>query len=189
MVEIINEKKVPKLLNLGCGFKKFEDHINVDKYEICQPDVLQDLDVFPYMWEDNSIDGIEMHHVLEHIPNWWQCFCECARILKPGGYLNIRVPDESSSSAGTWRDHFHIFTPESFHGIQEVGHGTSAWGKLEQDKIPLKLIRHDVVPFPRFQWMAKFCPGLLKFCAKHLRNFIHEQRFSFIKVIQEVGNE
>jgi ubiquinone/menaquinone biosynthesis C-methylase UbiE len=171
----------PTLLNLGCGFNKIDNFVNVDAFDNCEPDVKHDLNSFPYPWGDNSVDGIEMWHVLEHIPNWWEAFEECARILKPGGYLHIRVPDESSATALCYRDHHHVFNKVSFHGIIGAGHGTNAWARTEQDSIPLIMQEYYQVPHKQYEWMTRF-PRLLRFCADHLRNFIWEQRFIFIKV-------
>ena len=174
----------PIFLNLGCGFKKKDGFVNVDAFDICKPDVVHDLNVFPYPWEDDSVAGIEMWHTLEHLDNWWGVFLECTRILKPGGYLDIRVPDESSTSAGTYRDHNHIFSQYSFHGIgARAGWGTNAWAALENEKVPLIMEDYKQVPFKQYYWMTRWpFRWLLLFCAIHLRNFIHEQRFYFIKV-------
>lgn len=172
----------PTLLNLGCGFKKAQGWINVDAYECCHPDIQWDLNKFPYPWEDNSVDGIMMSHILEHIPNWWEAFNECVRILKPNGCLEIRVPDESSATALTYRDHYHVFSQVSFHGIMEATHGTSAWAHENQEKIPVRMESYQQVPFKKYYWMIKWCPWLLKFCANHMRNFIHEQVFVFRKI-------
>ena len=172
----------PLLLNLGCGFNQFRTHINVDAYGNCNPDVVWDLSKTPYPWLDNTFDGIDAFHVLEHVENWWGMFTECARILKPNGYLHIRVPDESSKSALTYRDHLHVFSEHSFHGIRGMRQGTNAWAERELNRVPLVMQSHVKVPYNQYQWMAKWCPRILRFCADHLRGFIWEQRFIFVKV-------
>ena len=145
----------PLLLNLGCGFNKFRTHINVDGYDICKPDVLWDLNSVPYPWGDNTFDGIDAFHSLEHVENWWGMFTECARMLKPGGYLQIRVPDESSSEALTHRDHLHVFDLYSFYGIIGMGRGNNAWAVDGYNSVPLKIVSHNKVPHTQYQWMAK----------------------------------
>lgn len=172
----------PLMLNLGCGFNKLPGYVNVDAFAHCEPEVVHDLDVFPYPWADNSVDSIEYWHAMEHVKDWWGSFCECARILKYGGTLNIRVPDESSKTALTYRDHHHVFSEYSFHGIAGRSHGTNAWAYLEQGSVPLKLTHHMRVPYKEYNWMGKWCPWLLEFCANHLRNFIWEQQFTFVKI-------
>jgi len=168
-------------LNLGCGTKKKSGYLNVDNFG--EVDFRWDLNKFPYPWADNTVDKIEMFHVLEHIPNWWQAFTECARILKPGGTLQINVPDESSRTALTYRDHYHVFYINSFHGIQGNTSGTNTWAKEQQGNVPLVLESYYQVPYPEYYWMTRFpFKRLLKFCADHLRNFIHEQQFHFRKI-------
>lgn len=167
------------LLNLGCGRDKILGYLNVDAYG--DPDFVWDLNQYPYPWKDNSIDGIEMCHVLEHLDDWWASFNECARILKPGGTLHIRVPDESSRTALSYRDHYHIFSLFSFHGIQGRVAGTNSWAETEENSVPLTIESYERVPHPEYNWMLRF-PKLLKFCADHMRNFIHEQKFIFRKV-------
>jgi len=186
--EITEETQSGKLLlNLGCGFQKKIGFVNVDAFDICKPDVVHDLNSFPYPWDDNSIDGIEMFHALEHLDDWWGAFNECARILKPDCLLDIRVPDESSASALCYRDHNHVFNHQSFHGIQELhGWGANAWACLEDSKVPLVLIDYKQVPFKEYDWMLRWpFVKLLSFCARHLRNFIWEQQFTFRKVGSE----
>ena len=169
------------LLNLGCGFAKKVGWVNVDGFDVCDPDVVWDLNKFPYPWDDNSADAIEMFHVLEHLEDWWPAFEEMARIVKPGGSVEIRVPDESSTTALTYRDHNHVFSLASFHGIQEANHSTNAWAATVVNSIPLKLEGYYQVPHKKYGWMVRF-PRLLRFCADHLRNYIHEQRFIFRKI-------
>lgn len=167
-------------LNLGCGLNHLCGYTNVDNWG--QPDFKHDLNTFPYPWLDNSVDAIEMNHVLEHIPNWWECFKECARILKVGARLQINVPDESSIGALTYRDHYHVFSMLSFHGTWGCASGASSWAAEEEGTVPLRLVTYAKKPFPQYRWFPDF---LLSFCAKHLRNFIEEQQFTFVKIGDE----
>lgn len=179
-----------KYINLGCGYKKMIGAINVDAYDCCNPDVVQDLNETPWEWvESDSVDFIAAHHIFEHLIDWWPAFAECGRILKPGCVLEIKLPDESSASALSYRDHHHIFTPWSFHGAlnykaEPFRHGTNAWANTVSGKIPLKMMQWNRSPFEKYNWMLRF-PRLLNFCADHLRNFIWEQTFTFVKVTNE----
>ena len=170
----------PLQLNLGCGAVKEIGWVNVDAYG--DPDVVWDLNVFPYPWEENSVDHIQAKHVFEHLDDWWGAFVECARIVKPGGTIRIHVPDESSTSAGTYRDHLSIITPYSFIGIIGENAGTNAWAEQVKDSVPVRIESYQRAPFKKYNWMMFWCPWLLKFCAEHLRNFIWEQQFVFRKI-------
>ena len=54
-------------LNLGSGNKKIKNYINLDKFDTFKPDIVHDLENFPYPFEDNSVANIALSHVLEHI--------------------------------------------------------------------------------------------------------------------------
>lgn len=180
-----------KCLNLGCGFTKWvgPNWVNVDKFDNCEPDMVVDLDMFPYPWEDETFDYVLANHVMEHLVDWWKAFVEIARILKVGGNFEMRVPDESSSSALTYRDHYHVFSPLSFHGIGDpetcnyFRGGTNAWAKTVEHTIPLNMKFYHRVPHKQYSWMRywPFRAFLMPFCAEHMRNFIWEQQFIFEK--------
>ena len=182
-------------LNLGCGFNKMLGFINVDAFDNCKPDVVWDLDKMPWPWGDMSIDHIFAAHILEHLEDWWGALKECARILKPGGTVHIRVPDESETSAGTYRDHKHVISVFSFYGLEDGVEAlrnpdgwvrnVNAWAANEWHTVPLKIISYAQVPHKEYNWMVKWCPWLMRFCADHMRNFVHEQRI----VMEKVGEK
>ena len=82
-------------LNLGCGYNKLEDYINVDQDAKCSPDIIADLEaVLPF--EDSSVDEIIMYHVLEHLGQSTKVYLsvwrEFYRVLKNKGVIKITVP-------------------------------------------------------------------------------------------------
>lgn len=171
----------PPLLNLGCGLSKRPGWLNVDLYG--DPDMVMDIDKTPWPFEDESFHRIYASHVFEHLDNWWDAFVECSRVLKAGGELEIRVPDESASMALAYRDHRRVFTKDSFHGIRFYGTGNNAWAKGTMDSVPLVLRRPVYkVPFPEYVWLERWFPRVFCFLANHARNFVHEQIFIFVKI-------
>jgi len=83
-------------LNLGCGYKKLDGYVNVDSDALCAPDVLHDLEKFPWPFEDGSADEILLEHVLEHLGRDFSVFAsimkELYRVSAPDGALRILVP-------------------------------------------------------------------------------------------------
>ena len=56
-----------KNLNLGSGFTKIDGYLSLDKSKVFNPDIVHDLERFPYPFEDDSINNIVLSHVLEHL--------------------------------------------------------------------------------------------------------------------------
>ena len=70
-----------KKLNLGSGDKRITGFLNVDKFDTFEPDIVHDLETFPYPFNDNEIDEIKLIHVLEHIGQSPDIFIEIMKEL------------------------------------------------------------------------------------------------------------
>lgn len=83
-------------LNLGCGFNKPDGYVHVDMFGECNPDIIHNLETFPYPFDDSSIDEILFNHSLEHIGQIPSVFLkviqEVYRISKDGAIIKINVP-------------------------------------------------------------------------------------------------
>src|SRR6185295_18538542 len=119
-----------KVLNIGCGFAKFsaKNVINVDAFDNCRPDIVWDLNKTPYPFETGTFDLILANHIIEHLPNWWDCFNECSRILKENGKLEIWVPGSGADTILGYRDHCNTINNCSFFGVMGTYRSESnAW--------------------------------------------------------------
>lgn len=110
-------------LLLGCGgsrqkkmrllgdSEEWKGLVTLDNYGPHNPDVLHDLEVFPYPFEDNQFNEIHAYEVLEHTGSqgdyrfFFRQFEELHRILKPRGKLYASVPRWDSIWA--WADPSH----------------------------------------------------------------------------------
>lgn len=81
-------------LNLGCGKNILPGYINVDKFG--EPDVLHDLECFPWPWETNSVEEIILSQILEHLGQTTDIFLkiiqEIYRVCAPDARIHICVP-------------------------------------------------------------------------------------------------
>ena len=89
--------------HLGCGDIYLRSYTNVDlpleynamsdyhEMKVDKRAFLHDLNIF----QDSSLDVIEMYHVFEHIKPWKirEVMQEVLRVLKPGGELALECPD------------------------------------------------------------------------------------------------
>ena len=97
-------------LNIGCGVKKLEGYVNLDKRPQVEPDVIVDIEGIPWYdapmdveFRDEKWEEILMSHVVEHIKPWliFDVIDEAWRVLRTGGRLVIITP-----TAGTY--HWYI---------------------------------------------------------------------------------
>jgi len=99
-----------KILHLGCGRKSIKGAINVDCQIFPNVDDVVDLSVLPWKWSSDSIDGIYMHHLLEHFHDQYYILTECHRILKPRGFLHLKVPHASCVSSVGCLGHYRTYS-------------------------------------------------------------------------------
>ena len=82
-------------LNIGCGYRKLEDHWNVDKNAKCNPNQVLDLDVVPWPYEDDFFERITANYTLNylgHTPeNFVEVLKEMYRVSAPGAEWCIRT--------------------------------------------------------------------------------------------------
>lgn len=145
-------------LHLGCGEDYRPDAVNVDAVPSVDPDVVLDLEETPWPFEDGRFDRIVAHHVLEHLADQSAILAECARVLEPGGRLEVAVPVGLDATADP--DHEHTWswrTPEFFTGARHwdadlpltvVEKDVSLWGQLpgrlndQYGRLLDRLLRH-----------------------------------------------
>lgn len=105
-------------LNMGCGFKKLENHWNVDAEPGCNPDQVLDFEQTPWPYEDNFFDKINADNILEHLGQTPRVFTniikEMYRISKPGAEWFVNVPHHRCDLFWDDYTHIRILTPKTF---------------------------------------------------------------------------
>ncbi|UUX91683.1 class I SAM-dependent methyltransferase [Methanoplanus endosymbiosus] len=103
-----------KTLDLGCGNRKKEGMIGIDINPNTDADIIHDLNIFPYPFEESTFDEIYADNVIEHLDNPIKVMEELHRISKSGASIIIKVPYFRSRYAFIDPTHRHFFTVESF---------------------------------------------------------------------------
>ena len=102
------------ILDLGCGTTKRAGAVGVDIAPFPGVDVVHDLNVYPYPFDDDSADDIALDNVLEHLEDVIATMEELHRIGRDGCRIRIDVPYFRSRWAAVDPTHLHAFTPDSF---------------------------------------------------------------------------
>jgi SAM-dependent methyltransferase len=111
------------ILNLGCGGWKVNG-TNVDYNRAVNPDVVWDLNKFPYPFSNNSFGSIVMLDTLEHLDDPDHAIMECKRIASK---VIIAVPSSGSkfyADAGDEGVHKTLFNRYALEkmGFEVIGY-------------------------------------------------------------------
>ncbi len=106
-----------RVLDVGCGSAKYPGAVGLDISSGAQADVVHDLDVFPYPFEDDTFDQVLMQDVLEHLAEPIKVIEELHRICRPGGRIHLRTPHFSSVLAYSDPTHRHYFSAEAIRTL------------------------------------------------------------------------
>jgi len=111
--------------------------VNVDCRPLPGVDVVCDLEQIPWPWKDNSVDEILMSHCLEHLDDPMGAVKEISRILKPGGIVNVYLPNFSGSMVAAI-GHKHPF---SVVWCRQMSGEAGAEHNQNYDRLPLEMVR------------------------------------------------
>lgn len=118
-VDMPNEDRVAKKLNLGCGFKKFDGFVNVDSSDLVSPDQKVDLNVFPWPWRDNEFQHIVAKDILEHLGETSDDFIkvikEMYRVSENGAVWEVQTPHWRCDTALDDPTHKRLITMGMFN--------------------------------------------------------------------------
>ncbi|HCI44965.1 MAG TPA: hypothetical protein DE315_05500 [Candidatus Omnitrophica bacterium] len=138
-----------KRLDIGCGTNKVPGSTYLDVDENAHPDILHDLNKFPYPVKDNSFDEIYAKHIIEHLDRPQEFLAELCRILAPGGTMFIETPHFSSYVAYSEVQHKLFY---SYFLILNLIR-----------PLPLKILKYEITFYKTFRmfgikYLANKCP-------------------------------
>ena len=77
-------------LNIGCGFDKISDAVNIDYDRACDPDILLDLEKEILPFPDNSVGMVTAHHILDRMGDgYFHLMRELYRVCVSGAIIDI----------------------------------------------------------------------------------------------------
>ena len=81
-----------KILDLGSGIKKNSNAIKVDINPKVNPDIVHNLNNFPYPFDNENFDEVIIDNVIGELNNFFKVMDEIYRIAKIGANIKISVP-------------------------------------------------------------------------------------------------
>ncbi|MFA5355030.1 MAG: methyltransferase domain-containing protein [Thermodesulfovibrionales bacterium] len=166
-------------LNIGCGNKKKDGFLGVDKFRTDATDIVADIEeTLPF--PDSSIEEIWMDNVIEHIRDIPGLMKEIHRVCMNGAEITIITPH--FASLASWRDptHFHhlsYFSMDHFEK-QSVAHYTGGGFKVQERRLSFGGILGNIgrlifTVSPReyeSNWCFIFRPSTLRFVLKIIKD-------------------
>jgi predicted SAM-dependent methyltransferase len=138
-MEIIKPEQTK--LNMGCGFKKLDDHWNVDIQTVCNPNQILDFEETPWPYEDNFFDKITADNILEHLGQNPKVFTniikEMYRVSKPGAEWFICVPHHRCDLFFDDYTHVRALTPKTFQMFDQKFNYETIQRKLSESTFGL----------------------------------------------------
>ena len=128
-------------LNLGCGQNRLDGYVNADREPVVEPDVVMDLEEFPWPFEDHSVDEVVANHVLEHVGASAGVFIgimqELYRVCRGGAHIRIAVPHPRHDNFIDDPTHVRAITPMTLQLFSR--RNCLEWKRLGAANSPLAL--------------------------------------------------
>ena len=148
-------------INLGSGYTKYPGFLNVDHDPLTKPDFLADLEDLHLPIEDNSVEYIIAHHVLEHIgEGFLPLMKELYRIMKNDAVLDIRVPHHRSDVYYMDPTHRRPITVDAMQlfskkfNLEHIRLYNSSSGFGLKCDVDFELVDFKLKPYPK--WETRF---------------------------------
>ena len=166
----------PVIVELGCGRKKKQGRITVDKLDLPNVDIVADLEDGLSFLPDNSIDRIHSRSVFAHIENFENLMREIVRVLKKDGTAHIFVPHFSNPYYYSDYTHTTFFGLYTFYYFVDTKHQLKRKIPNFYTDIRINILSQRLVftsPF-WFTRQIKKLAGLLFNCHRSLQEFYEE---------------
>lgn len=157
-----------RILDVGCGIRKYPGSLGIDNNPASKADVLCDLDHLPYPFRDSSFDEIRVIHVIEHVSNVIGAMEEFHRLARPGGKIVLATPhytDFSSFCDPTHRWHLNSYSFRYF-GDDNAGFGYYSPVRLREIFVRVRLLA--LWRYLGFELLVNHWPRFRKFWEHYL---------------------
>lgn len=101
-------------LNLGCGNDILSGFVNVDKNSEDTRVIKRDIQDFLLSIDDDCVEFVKAHHVLEHVDDLDLVMKNLHRVCKNGSTIDIVVPLANTLWAVANPDHKRLFNHRTF---------------------------------------------------------------------------
>lgn len=180
-------------LNLGSGVVRIDGFINVDHDPRCNPDYVINIGKEPLPFEDNSVEEVVAHHILEHIgEGFFDLMKDLYRVCENSTVIRVIVPHPRHDVFFGDLTHVRPITVENMRPLSRKWCDTQeyiqdSWGGLAyQLGVDFEIFNYDYKFDPMFVSLYGHIEDVeqINWMARAMNNAITEIHFDMM-VIKE----
>ena len=188
-------------LNLGCGYRKLDGYVNIDKFDVVMPDLVLDLEMMPWPFETASVAEIRLVHVLEHLgqspDQFLGIMAEIYRVCRDNAPVLITVPHHRSESFAGDPTHVRaitakgisLFSKDYCRAFTEQGWANTQLAEYLNVDFGIAKITYDLTP----EWRQRVKSGLIAIAELNhaittYNNVVEQVRFE-LRVIKSTATQ
>lgn len=145
-------------INLGAGFDKVPNFINIDVSDHCRPDYVLDIEKDRLPFDDNSVDEVVCHHILEHLGDgFFHAIKEIYRVCVNDAIIHIRVPHPRHDVQMIDPTHKRFIYPETIamfsqeRNKKDIERGGSETPLGIINNVDIDVVSVDYILYPNFK--------------------------------------
>lgn len=145
-------------INIGSGGTQYPGYVTCDYDPLAKPDYLFNLETDRFPFEDNTVEAVMAHHVLEHLgEGYFNCLKELYRVCKHGAIIDIRVPhhrhdyffDDPTHRRPITVGGMLLFSKKHNKLCKEQGAASSRLG--DYFDVDFEIVQHEIIPSGRYR--------------------------------------
>lgn len=179
-------------INLGSGLTRYEGFVNVDDNTLVEPDYLVNLDDVNVRlpFEDNSVDEVKAHHILEHIgAGFIPLMKELYRVCSHGAILDIEAPHHQHDAFYGDPTHCRPITVPSMNMFSKKANREQIKNFNNNTGIGLKYDIDFEIVWYDFDYDQFYVPMIENFNQRKAEGKItQEEDFMFTRLMREATN-
>jgi SAM-dependent methyltransferase len=128
-----------RVLDVGCGAKKYPGAVGIDVSADTAADVVHDLNHVPWPLDESAFDQILLQDVIEHLDDLYAVFGELHRVARAGAMVHIRTPHFSSALAYSDPTHRRFLSAAAVRALAEPGFAHYSAARFRVVRVTLDL--------------------------------------------------
>jgi hypothetical protein len=180
-------------LNLGSGIKRFPGFVNIDSDSNCKPDYTIQLGKEPFPFDNDTVDEVKAHHVIEHIGDGFFDFIkDLYRVCQHEAVIDIQVPHPRHDYFLGDLTHVRPITVENMRPLSKSWCNTqsyiaSSWsGLAHQLAVDFEMISYEYILDDTFRQIIANIedPAQVDWMARAMNNAISEIHMKLMVIKQ-----